>query len=164
MAPPTDPYRPYLDSHKDPKGPGDARPDTIKILKDNDAIGALKGKTVLITGCSSGIGVETARAMYEAGATVFAAARDMKKLDGVIEDIVKNAQFNKDGPKPQAVELHLDSLEGVRKGAEQFKQKSDKLNILINNAGVMAAPFGTTKDGLETQIGVNHFGESKQRS
>lgn len=95
--------------------------------------------------------------MYEAGATVFAAARDMKKLDGVIEDIVKNAQFNKDGPKPQPIELHLDSLEGVRKGVEEFKQKSTSLNILINNAGVMACPYGTTTDGLETQIGVNHF-------
>lgn len=159
MSPPTDPYQPYKSLHQELKGPGDSRPNSIQILKDCNAIGAFKGKTVLITGCSSGIGVETARAMYESGATVFAAARDIKKLQGVIEDIVKNAQFNKDGPAPQMVELHLDSLEGVRKGAEEFKQKSGgKLNILINNAGVMAAPYGTTKDGLETQIGVNHFG------
>ena len=128
------------------------------MLKDCDAIGKLKGKTVLITGCSAGLGVETAKAMYEAGATCFLTARDMKKLDGIIEDIVSNAQYNKDGPKPQPIEMHLDSLESVRKGAEDFKQKSGgKLNILINNAGVMAAPYGTTKDGFETQVGVNHF-------
>ncbi|KAK5170945.1 uncharacterized protein LTR77_004089 [Saxophila tyrrhenica] len=157
MAPPATPYQPYAESHKDPGGPGDARPSSMQILKDCNAIGALKGKTVLITGCSAGLGVETARAMYEAGATVFAAARDMKKLDGVIEDIVKNAE-NKSGPKPQPLELHLDSLDSVRKAAEEFKQKSGgQLNILINNAGVMAAPYGTTQDGLETQIGVNHF-------
>lgn len=157
MGPPQDPYRPYLELHKEPKGPGDARPDTTQVLKDSDAIGRLKGRNVLITGCSAGIGVETARAMYEAGATVFAAARDMKKLDGVIENIVENAQFNKDGPKPQPIELHLDSLEGVRRGAEEFKSKSSQLHILINNAGVMATPHGITADGVETQIGVNHF-------
>jgi len=158
MGPPATPYQPYAEVHKDPKGPGDARPTSLQILKDSDAIGKLKGKTVLITGCSAGIGVETARAMYEAGATVFAAARDMKKLDGVIEDIVKNAQENKDGPRPQPIELHLDSLEAVRKGAEDFKQKcGGQLSILINNAGVMATPYSTTKDGLETQIAVNHF-------
>ncbi len=138
MPAPQNAHRPYADVHKEVNGPGDSRPTCEQVLKDSNAIGALKGKTVLITGCSSGIGVETARALYEAGATVFAAARDMKKLDGVIQDIVKNAKYNKDGPKPQAVELHLDSLDGVRKGAEDFKSKSKELNILINNAGVMA--------------------------
>ena len=93
---------------------------------------------MLITGCSSGIGVETARYLYEAGATLFLQARDMPKLDVVIDDIVSQAEYNKDGPRPQGVEIHLDSLASVRKGAEVFKQKSGgKLNILINNAGVM---------------------------
>ena len=158
MGPPEKPYQPYAAVHETTNGPGDARPDWMQVLKDCDAIGKLKGKTVLITGCSAGLGVETAKAMYETGATCFFTARDMKKLDGIIEDIVKNAQYNKEGPKPQPIEMHLDSLDSVRKGAEDFKQKSGgKLNILINNAGVMAAPYGTTKDGLETQIGVNHF-------
>ena len=52
--------------------------------------------------------------MYEAGATVFVTARDMPKLQGVIDDIVKSAQYNKDGPKPQPIEMHLDSLDSVR--------------------------------------------------
>jgi len=158
MAPPTNPFQPYAEQHKELKGPNDARPSAVQVVKDCDAMGKLKGRNVLITGCSAGIGVETARALYEAGASLFLAARDLKKLDGVIEDIVKNAEHNKDGPKPQPVEIHLDSLDSVRKGAEDFKQKSGgKLSILINNAGVMACPYGTTQDGLETQIGVNHF-------
>ena len=158
MAPPTTPFAPYADLHKEQNGPGDARPDWMQVLKDCDAIGKLKGKNVLITGCSAGLGIETAKAKYEAGATVFMTARDMPKLEGIIDDVVKSAQFNKDGPRPQPVEIHLDSLESVRKGAEDFKQKSGgKLNILINNAGVMAAPYSTTKDGFESQIGVNHF-------
>ena len=158
MGPPEKPFQPYLSLHEGPEGPGDKRPEWMQVLKDCDAIGKLKGKTVLITGASAGLGVETAKALHEAGATCFLQARDMKRLDGVIEDIVNNAQYNKDGPKPQAIEIHLDSLDSVRKGAEDFKEKSGgKLNILINNAGVMAAPYGTTKDGFETQIGVNHF-------
>lgn len=82
----------------------------------------------------------------------------MPKLEKVIDDIVSSAKINKNGPRPQGVEMHLDSLDSVRKGAEDFKNKSgNKLNILIANAGVMAAPYGQTKDGNETQIGVNHF-------
>lgn len=156
MGAPKTPYTPYAEQHKDIKGPDDDRPSAHKVAKDANA--NLKGKTVLITGCSSGIGVETARTLYETGATLFLQARDIPKLEKVINDIVDNAQINKDGPRPQPIEIHLDSLDSVRKGAEDFKKKSgNKLNLLIENAGVMAAPFGTTKDGLETQIGVNHF-------
>ena len=156
MGAPKTPYTPYAEQHKCIKGPGDARPSALQVAKDCGA--NLKGKNVLITGCSSGIGVETARALYETGATLFLQARDMPKLEKVIDDIVSNAQMSKDGPRPQGVQIHLDSLESVRQGAEDFKSNSGgKLNILINNAGVMAAPFDTTKDGIETQIGVNHF-------
>lgn len=158
MGPPTKAYRPYAAQHQEVKGAGDARPTALQVVEDCEVIGKLKGRTVLITGCSSGIGVETARALYEAGATLFLTARDMPKLDGVINDIVKNAKYNKDGPRPQPIQMELDSLDSVRKGAEDFKQKSGgKLNILITNAGVMACPYSTTKDGFETQIGVNHF-------
>lgn len=156
MGAPKNAYTPYAEQHKNITGPGDARPTAIQVVQDCKA--NLKGKTVLITGCSSGIGVETARALYEAGATLFLQARDMPKLEKVIDDIATNAQTNKDGPRPQGIEIHLDSLDSVRKGAEDFKAKSgNTLNILINNAGVMAAPYGTTQDGLETQLGVNHF-------
>lgn len=158
MAYPSNPYKPYEENHRTLNGPGDSRPSSLQVIQDCNAIGKLKGKTVLITGCSAGLGVETARALYETGATIFMTARDMTKLDNIIDDIVKNAEYNKDGPDPQGIEMHLDNLDSVRQGAEDFKQKSGgQLNILINNAGVMACPFSTTKDGFETQIGVNHF-------
>ena len=105
-----------------------------------------------------GIGIETARALYETGATLFLTARDMSKLESVIEDIVKNAE-HKNGPRPQGIKMSLESLDSVREGVEDFKQKSGgRLNILINNAGIMAAPYGQTQDGFENQIGVNHIG------
>ncbi|KAF1987943.1 NAD(P)-binding protein [Aulographum hederae CBS 113979] len=157
MPAPVSPFQPYASVHVKTNGPGDARPSSFQVVQDEKAIGALKGRTVLITGCSSGIGVETARALYETGATLFLTARDMPKLEKVIEEIVSTAKYNKDGPRPQPIEIDLSSLDSVRKGAADFKSKSKQLNILINNAGVMACPFGKTQDGFETQIGTNHF-------
>lgn len=132
---PTNPYQPYAAVHEKPKGPGDARPTALQIIKDCNAAGKLKGKAILITGTSAGIGVETARALYETGAKLFLSARDIPKLNGIIDDIVSKATI-KDAPKPEALEIHLDSLESVRKGAEEFKKRSSQLNILICNAGV----------------------------
>lgn len=153
---PETPYMPYAAVHEHLNGPGDSRPTTEQILKDNNAHGKLKGKTILITGCSSGIGVETAKALYETGAQLFLSARDIPKLQKVIDEIIAQAS-NKDTPRPEALEIHLDNLESVRKGAEEFQKRSNQLNILINNAGVMACPYSKTKDGFELQIGTNHF-------
>lgn len=130
MPAPTTPYQPYADAHTKPSGPGDARPTALQIVKDCDAVGKLKGKTVLITGCSSGIGIETARALYAAGATLFLTARDMSKLEEVIEEIVASSNPG-DAPRPQGIEMRLDSLASVRKGAEEFKKvPGGELNIL----------------------------------
>lgn len=134
MPAPTTPYQPYAAVHKDTKGPGDARPTSLQILKDEDAVGAYKGRVILITGTSSGIGVETARALYETGATLFLSARQIPKLEQVIDDIVVKSAL-KDVPRPQVLEMHLDSLDSVRKAAAEFKQRSDRLDILICNAG-----------------------------
>lgn len=152
---PSTPYQPYASVHEKTNGPDDGRPTALQVIKDADATGALKGKTILITGCSSGIGVETARALYdclssifkayadhlsfryETGAKLFLTARDIPKLEKVIDGIVSSST-SKDTPRPESVEIHLDSLDSVRKGAEDFKQRSNgQLNILINNAGVM---------------------------
>lgn len=130
MPAPSTPYQPYADVHVNPSGPGDARPTALQIVKDCNAVGELKGKVVLITGCSSGIGVETARALYATGATLFLTARDMPKLEKVIDEIVASSEA-KDGPRPRGIEMSLDSLASVRKGAEEFKKASaGKLNIL----------------------------------
>ncbi|KAK3661260.1 hypothetical protein LTR56_000383 [Elasticomyces elasticus] len=157
MSAPTIPFQPYAQTHMRTCGPGDARPTAFQVVKDCDRIGKLKGSTILITGCSSGIGVETARALYETGAALFLTARNMPKLESVINNIVAQAE-NQDAPRPVAIEMHLDSLASVRRGTEDFIAKSrGKLNILIENAGIMACPYKTTEDGFETQFGTNHL-------
>lgn len=161
MAPPTTPYQPYAARHADIKGPGDQRPTAFQIVEDSGALNKYRGHTAVCTGCSSGIGVETARALYDAGFTLFLTARDTAKLESVIEDIVTNSSTYKDTddkpPRPVAVDIHLDSLQSVREGARDILSKTDRLNLLINNAGVMASPYSTTQDGLELQLGTNHF-------
>ncbi|TKA73649.1 hypothetical protein B0A55_06507 [Friedmanniomyces simplex] len=158
MPAPTTPYQPYADVHKQTNGPGDARPTALQVVEDCGMLGKLTDKTILITGCSAGIGIDTARALYETGAKLLLTARDVPKLEKVIDDIVSHAQHNKTGPKPEAIEIHLDSLASVRKGAEIIKAKSGgKLNILIANAGIMAVPLGKTIDGFESHMGTNHF-------
>lgn len=89
----------------------------------------------MITGTSSGIGVETARALYEAGAKLLLTARDLPKLERVIDDIVSTAEYNRDGSRPQPIEMHLDSLASVRSAAEEVIVKSGgNLNILISTS------------------------------
>nr|POE87335.1 short-chain dehydrogenase tic 32, chloroplastic [Quercus suber] len=166
MSPPTQPYRPYAAVHQEAvmNGPGDARPTAIQVVKDLKAIGGSVGKTAVITGCSTGLGVETAKALYEAGMTLFLTARDMKRLEGVIDDIVANsATFppsqtsSSKPPRPAGVEIHLDSLQSVREGAATIISQTPSINFLITNAGVMATPYGLTVDGFETQLGTNHM-------
>ncbi|KAF2719598.1 NAD(P)-binding protein [Polychaeton citri CBS 116435] len=158
MPAPTAPYwAPYANVHEKTEGPGDARPTALQIIEDNQKFfPALSKKVILITGCSSGIGVETARALYETGAKLYLTARDIPKLEKVIDEIVTNAK-HKDGPRPIPLEIHLDKLSSVKKAAEEFKLKESQLNILINNAGIMACPYAKTEDGFELQIGTNHF-------
>jgi NAD(P)-dependent dehydrogenase (short-subunit alcohol dehydrogenase family) len=132
MGAPETPYQPYAESHKESNGPGDARPTALQVVEDCGV--KLTGKTVVITGCSAGIGIETARALYEAGAKkILCTARDIPKTQKVIADIVANAKREKDESVLEAVELHLDSLDGVRKGAEIILAKTEGINILIEN-------------------------------
>lgn len=143
----------YGKAERNPKGPGDSRVTALQVVKDNDMEGKLAGKVVLVTGTSSGIGVETVRAMAATGATVFAAARDEQKNREALTDI------------PGKIELlimDLTSFASIRAAASEFlKRSGGKLNILINNAGVMAIPEQRlTKDGYEMHLGTNflaHF-------
>eukprot|EP01104_Vermistella_antarctica_P013499 TRINITY_DN4092_c0_g1_i1.p1 TRINITY_DN4092_c0_g1~~TRINITY_DN4092_c0_g1_i1.p1 ORF type:complete len:337 (-),score=73.64 TRINITY_DN4092_c0_g1_i1:92-1048(-) len=114
----------------------------------------LKGKNVLITGASAGIGAETARVLAQKGATVYMGCRNAEKTQGVIDKIVKSTG-NED---IHIIVMDLADLESVRNAAAEFKAKDIPLHILINNAGIMACPYSTTKDGFEMQIGTNHFG------
>ncbi|KAF2097564.1 NAD(P)-binding protein [Rhizodiscina lignyota] len=140
----------YGKAERNPNGPGDARVTALQIVKDNDMEGKLAGKVVLITGTSSGIGIETVRAMAATGATIFCAARDEKKNKDALSGI---------SGKLELLKMDLTSFESVRAAAKEFLERSGgKLNILIDNAGVMAIPERQlTKDGFEMHLGTNHL-------
>ncbi|KAF9876843.1 hypothetical protein CkaCkLH20_05689 [Colletotrichum karsti] len=142
----------YAKDHENPNGPGDARPTALKIIRDQDLDDKLTGKVFLVTGCTSGIGVETARALHVAGADVYITGRDVKAGQRVIESITQDKRDGKVG----FIEMHLDSLASVAEGIEAFKKHTNLLNGLICNAGVAFHPKATTTEGFETHFGVNH--------
>src|SRR5437899_9605344 len=116
----------------------------------------LKGKRILVTGVSAGLGVETARSLVAHGAQVVGAARDLNKAAVATEQVRKDAAAN--GGSFELVELDLANLKSVRACADQLLKKGEPFDIVIANAGVMATPFGKTADGFETQFGTNHLG------
>jgi NAD(P)-dependent dehydrogenase (short-subunit alcohol dehydrogenase family) len=112
------------------------------------------GRNAIVTGANSGLGLVTARELARAGASVVMACRNLDKGHAAVEQIraaVPDAQV-------QLEELDLASLESVRGFAERFKATHDGLDLLINNAGVMAPPRRRTVDGFELQFGTNHLG------
>jgi len=116
----------------------------------------LRGKRIMITGVSAGLGVETARSLVAHGAQVVGAARDLTKAKAATEQVGKDATAN--GGSFELVELDLASLKSVRACADALLTKGDSFDVIIANAGVMATPFGHTADGFETQFGTNHLG------
>jgi NAD(P)-dependent dehydrogenase (short-subunit alcohol dehydrogenase family) len=116
----------------------------------------LRGKRILVTGVSAGIGVETARSLAAHGAHIIGAARDLKKAETATEQVRKDAASN--GGSLELIELDLGNLKSVRAAADKLIAKGEPLDIIIANAGVMATPFGKTADGFETQFGTNHLG------
>src|ERR1700733_7613755 len=117
---------------------------------------SLKGKRILVTGVSAGIGVETARSLAAHGAQVVGAARDLNKAKAASEPVRKDGAAN--GGAFELVELDLANLKSVRACADRLLAKGEPLDVVIANAGVMATPFGYTADGFETQLGTNHLG------
>ena len=114
----------------------------------------LDGKTVIVTGANTGIGKETALDLAGRGARVILACRNVPKAQQVAEEILKKTGSNKVIVK----ELDLASLKSVRSFAHDINETEDRLDILINNAGVMRCPYWKTEDGFEMQFGVNHLG------
>lgn len=128
----SDPFAPYAHLYKEPNGPGDQRPTALQVVRDNNLINGLSGKVVLVTGGTSGIGVETVRALHATGADVYFTARNVEKATATQADILRRS----DGKgKLDFIEMDQDSLESVRAGVTAFLHKSDKLNILVCNAG-----------------------------
>ena len=116
----------------------------------------LKGKRILVTGVSAGLGVETARSLAAHGAHVVGAARDLNKAKAATEQVLKDAADN--GGSFELVELDLANLKSVRACADRLLAKGEPFDVIIANAGVMATPLGHTADGFETQFGTNHLG------
>jgi NAD(P)-dependent dehydrogenase (short-subunit alcohol dehydrogenase family) len=116
----------------------------------------LQGKRILVTGVSAGIGVETARALAAHGAQVVGAARDLAKAEAATAQVRKDALAH--GGSMELVALDLASLESVRSCADGLQMAGKPFDVVIANAGVMATPFGHTRDGFETQFGTNHLG------
>jgi NAD(P)-dependent dehydrogenase (short-subunit alcohol dehydrogenase family) len=116
----------------------------------------LRGKRILVTGVSAGIGVETARSLVAHGADVVGAARDLSKARKATEEVQKDAAAN--GGRFELVELDLTNLKNVRACADTLKAKGEPFDVIIANAGVMATPFSLTLDGFEMQFGTNHLG------
>lgn len=112
------------------------------------------GRVAIVTGSSSGIGYEAAKVLAEEGATVIIAVRNQEKGDDAVERI----KADKADADVAVMLLDLADLKSVKTFAENFKSKYDRLDLLINNAGVMMPPYGKTADGFELQFGTNHLG------
>jgi NAD(P)-dependent dehydrogenase (short-subunit alcohol dehydrogenase family) len=125
---------------------------TTKWTAEN--IPDLTGKTAVVTGANSGIGYETARALARKGATVILACRDKDKGNAAAQKI--SQEFP--AAKAELMMLDLSELASVRRFAGEFKSRFGALDLLINNAGIMAVPYRKTADGFESQFGTNHLG------
>ena len=116
----------------------------------------LKGKRFLITGVSSGIGLETARSLVAHGASVVGAVRNLAKAEPATAS-VRDAALQ-GGGSLELINLDLASLQSVRACADKLLADGQPFDAIIANAGVMATPFGRTIDGFEVQFGTNHLG------
>ncbi|KIM99206.1 hypothetical protein OIDMADRAFT_43200 [Oidiodendron maius Zn] len=125
----------------------------MKIVRDQNMDGKLTGKVFFITGCTSGLGLETARAIHATGADIYFTGRDAQKGKEIREALLRDGKPG----KAEYVEMHLDSLGSVRAAATEFL-RSDKLNVLICSAGVRCCLKGKTKDGFELHFRIKHLG------
>lgn len=112
------------------------------------------GKTVVITGANSGLGLRSAEALAAKGAHVVMACRNASKAATALDAVRAVAT----GADPEVVSLDLSSLASVRDCATGLVERGAPIDVLLNNAGIMAVPKGTTADGFELQLGTNHLG------
>ncbi len=112
------------------------------------------GRTAVVTGANTGLGYETAAALAAKGAHVVLAVRNLDRG----QDAARRIASATPGARVDLQELDLMSLDSVRAAATELKSTHDKIDLLINNAGVMVTPRATTVDGLEQQLATNHLG------
>jgi len=119
-----------------------------------DEIPDQTGRVAIVTGANTGIGFETAAALAAKNAAVVLACRTRSKA----EDAIRRIEDRAPGAELELIELDLASLASVERFASSFRSGHERLDLLINNAGVMIPPFGRTEDGFELQFGCNHLG------
>jgi len=113
-----------------------------------------RGKVIIVTGATSGLGKQASKILSEKEATVVMGVRNVDKAEEV------KKEFLKSNPKASVdiLKLELGSLASIKEFANTFLTKYDRLDVLINNAGIMMCPYSKTSDGFEIQMGTNHFG------
>ncbi len=121
---------------------------TIKDIPD------LSGKVIIVTGGNSGLGFESVKAFAEKGAEVIMTCRSNEKGEKAKSEIMQR----KPEGSVEVAELDLADLNSVRRFAEEFQHSHSRLDVLLNNAGIMTTPYFRTKDGFEGQMGTNHLG------
>jgi hypothetical protein len=146
-------YQPYAKQHEDSKGPGDARPTALQVIEHDGLVGKLSDKVMIVIVYTAGLGIETDRALHAAGAKLFLTVRN--KDEAVIQDILKKSQGN---GSLELLHMDLSNLSSFKSAATDFRARSDKLNVLINNAGLSLCEETMTRDGFEMTMGTNHFG------
>jgi NAD(P)-dependent dehydrogenase (short-subunit alcohol dehydrogenase family) len=113
-----------------------------------------RGRTAVVTGANTGIGFETARVLAKRGATLVLACRDVQKAN----DAARRIRADTPGATVTTLRLDLASLASIRQAADQLHAGYSRLDLLVNNAGLMMPPYGLTEDGFELQFGTNHLG------
>lgn len=124
----------YAAAHISPNGIGDARPTALQVVQDEGLIDGLGGKTFLVTGANDTTGLETARALHMTGARIFITTRSPEKSAQAIKSIIESNGGEKGGI--EALTMELGDLFSVRNAAKEFLAKSNRLNVLVCNAGI----------------------------
>ena len=121
---------------------------------NTDNIPNQKGSVIIVTGSTSGLGKSAAKILTSKGATVIMAVRNTEKGEKVLKEITNGVPNH----NTSVMKLDLSSLKSIENFSDEFTSKFDRLDVLINNAGIMFCPYSKTEDGLEIQMGTNHFG------
>jgi NAD(P)-dependent dehydrogenase (short-subunit alcohol dehydrogenase family) len=123
-----------------------------------DAIGRQEGRTVLVTGANSGLGLQVATEFARRGADVLLACRHAERGRAAVAQLTAEVRDSGVEPTVEVIPLDVADLASVRRAASDVLHRRSGIDVLVNNAGIMAPPFGRTVDGFETQVGTNHLG------